>query len=120
MLLVPASSSALTILTLVILLLHQCSPNLIITLGHRVPFGVLKDLIKNRGPYSCHLHILRTFILQQKWAKTSGSKLFSMERFVTHLCKRRACPYKSLDMLSSLLLQSFLSQLTMLAIYKDG
>ena len=49
-LLVLKSSTALTILAHVILLLHQCGPNLIMTLGHRhlpVPFGVPQDLIKN-------------------------------------------------------------------------
>ena len=42
-LLVPKSSTALTILAHVILQLDQCGPNLIMTLGHRalpVPFGV--------------------------------------------------------------------------------
>ena len=37
MLLVPTSSTVLSIVARVILLLHQCGPNLIITLGHRAP-----------------------------------------------------------------------------------
>ena len=45
-LLVPKSSTALTILAHVILLLHQCGPDLIMTLGHRAHLAHYRTLLK--------------------------------------------------------------------------
>ena len=53
-LLVPKSSTALTILAHVILLLHQCGPNLIMTLGTFLCHLVHHNLIKNLARYAVH------------------------------------------------------------------